>query len=706
MSSFNFSLSYPVLFFILAVLILSIGAILYYRRTVPELSPLFRYSLTALRGLALIIVLLILFEPVARIISTEKLNPVNLIFIDNSASMSVKEPKADRPEAANSVINVLKKSGLNNIFYLFGDASTVSSSPSFNAPVTDYGRMFNQISESKLNISSVTVISDGVITQGSGSFREIEKLAIPFYTVLIGDSVKKKDVRAERIITNDLIYAGVSTPVMVNISSTGFTNSEVRVQLYEENTLLAERTGVLDNDNLRIIFDYKPITPGEKKLTARIIPLKDEAYLNNNNQVVYVEVLSGKLKVFIIGGTPSSDISAIRNSLSADTNFTVLSGVHIGGSKYIPQDFSLRQLDSANILILAGFPANDTPQELINTVITLADKKNLPLLFMMSSNTDLNKLRLLMPYLPFEITGVNTGSTEVSGSVNTAEINHPILSNLTESAGWNWNSLPPVSQPAFNYKARAGSATLIYSTVRNVRTTVPLLTVMRLGARRTAAFSAENFWRWKLNQPGNNFLFDNFIISIVKWLNAADDKKQVKITPTKKLYSNGELVELIAEAYNQSFEPLSGANVNIEVKKRNGEKSSLTLEEIGNGIYEGKIEGLEPSDYTFKGSVMVNNSVIGTDSGRFNVGDLNIEMANPGTAPDYLKMLAAQTGGKFYYNTGIDGLVDVLKQKQNSSVREKTNTEEFDIWASNVLLILVIIFLGIEWFFRKREGMI
>ncbi|NUN10211.1 MAG: hypothetical protein HUU54_13645 [Ignavibacteriaceae bacterium] len=660
----------------------------------------------SLRGLVLIIVLLVLFEPVAKLISTEKINPVNLVFIDNSASMSVKEKDFNRPETVNTLLSELQGSGLNNVYYLFGERTAVSSSPAFNDPVTDFGGMFSEISSSKQNIASVTIISDGVITQGSESFRGLNKLSVPFYTVLIGDSVRKKDIKVDRITTNDLIYAGVSSPLIVNISASGYSNTDVKVQLFEENSLIGEQPGFITGGALRVRFDYRPTSPGEKKLAARVTPLRDEAYLNNNSMAAYVNVLSGKLKVFIIGGTPSSDISAISNSLTADTNFTVKAAVHIGNGRYIPKDFSIKQLDSANILVLSGFPAGDTPQELINAVITLADKKNTPVLFITGSSTDLIRLRTLMPYLPFEITGLNSGSSEVQGSVNGADVNHPVINNLTESAGWNWSALPPVTQPSFNYKPRAGSAVLLYSSIRNVRTQVPLFSVMRLGSKRSAAFSAENLWRWKLNQPGNNILFDNFMISIIKWLNAADDKKQVKITTTKKIYSSGESVEFVAEAYNQTFEPLSGASIGLEIKDRKGNKINLTLNELENGLYEGSLLEPEASDYTFRGTVTYGNSVIGADSGRFNVGDFSAELIDPGTNPDYMNRLATQTGGRFFYNNDTGGLTELLRQKQNSSVREKTNTEEYDIWASNILLILVIVFLGIEWFLRKREGMI
>ncbi len=704
--SINLSISYPALLYVLLLIILGIAGILYYRRTVPDLPRPLKITLTALRVLVLLIVLTVLFEPVARIIRREKLNPVNLVFIDNSKSLSINENGFNRPEITGRLLEELKNSGLNNTYYLFGAGVTNATSPQFKEPNTDFGLIFNQVTSSKQNIASVTVISDGVITRGSGSFRPVEKLNIPFYTVLVGDSIPKRDVRVDRIITNDLIYAGVSSPLFTDISAAGFEESEVRAMLYEENTLLEEKSGVINGGSVRVRFDYQPKSAGEKKLTVRVSPLRNEAYANNNSQTVYVNILSGKIKIAVIGGSPSSDISAISNSLSADTNFTVKSIIHIGNGKYIPKNFNLRDLDSSSILVLNSFPEKDTPQDLVVRVSEMISNRNTPFLLILSPVTDQNKLSSILPSLPVELSGTGITSTDVQAVVNGNELSHPVISGLSESAGWNWNSLPPLTQPAINFKPRAGSVTLLFSSVRNIRTSLPLFSVMRTGSKRSAMLTANNIWRWKLNQPGNNFLFDNFMVNTVKWLNAVDDRKQVKIFPVKKLFASGEPVEFVAEVYDESFNPLSGASVNVELRSSKGIKSNFSLTEIENGIYEGRAEELSPSDYTFKGVVTDGNTVIGTESGRFNIGDLDIEMVNPGTDPDYLKRLSTLTGGRSFYNDDTEGLIDLLRRKEAASVKEKTTVDEFDVWTSNFLLILVIVFLGVEWFLRKREGMI
>ncbi|HEX9971660.1 MAG TPA: hypothetical protein VGD14_06280, partial [bacterium] len=67
-----------------------------------------------------------------------------------------------------------------------------------------------------------------------------------------------------------------------------------------------------------------------------------------------------------------------------------------------------------------------------------------------------------------------------------------------------------------------------------------------------------------------------------------------------------------------------------------------------------------------------------------------------------LQQLALKTGGIFYTENNYANLDSVL----NFPSRKIVESREFELWNRIILLIAVIIFLSIEWFIRKRSGML
>jgi len=47
-----------------------------------------------------------------------------------------------------------------------------------------------------------------------------------------------------------------------------------------------------------------------------------------------------------------------------------------------------------------------------------------------------------------------------------------------------------------------------------------------------------------------------------------------------------------------------------------------------------------------------------------------------------------------------------LSDLNNKSSKEKIDTKEYSLWSNEFLMIAIILLFGIEWFVRKREGML
>jgi hypothetical protein len=98
--------------------------------------------------------------------------------------------------------------------------------------------------------------------------------------------------------------------------------------------------------------------------------------------------------------------------------------------------------------------------------------------------------------------------------------------------------------------------------------------------------------------------------------------------------------------------------------------------------------------------------LIGRDDGRFNVGEFNVEFAEPRMRNDILRELAARTGGKFYTVSNAGSLMDDIRNNPRFAPREITTKADFELWNAWPLLALALTAFAIEWFMRKRAGML
>ncbi len=709
----NLSFSFSPLFFFTALLLLGAYTVYVYRYTVPAISTSKKIFLAALRTFALLLLLFVIFEPILTLTKKTILEPVNLIFVDNSRSIQIK----DGTHREESVDNFLKEADANDLFgnsklYSFGNNIENVSTDSiakinFSEGSTNFSKIFNYVKEDKNNISSVIIISDGVITDGTNPLYTAEKLNIPVFTVGVGDTTKHKDIDLRNVLYNEYIYAQTPTIIQATILNNGFGNQSVNVSFYE-NDILVEQKGIkLSEDGVQNIdFNYTPQNGGEKKLTINISNLNGEFTAANNKKIFYVNVLSNKIKVLLISGAPSPDLSFIKNTMREDKNLSVNTITQIGQNNFLEKNSRKVLIDSAQILFLIGFPTSETPNELLNELYDAVYNKSKPFFITLSGQIDFSKLRQFQSELPFIANNPSSNFTEVQPNISPSELNNPLIQNNAQNPIDAWNNLPPVSQPGADYKSKPEDEVISTVKINNIPINSPLIVTRKLGSKRSIAVLAMDIWRWKLQTADDHLnLFDNFILNSVKWLNTSEKQKQVTIKTSKKNYSSGENIDFTGQVYDETFNPVSDAEVKVQV---NGEKDNynLILNSAGNGLYEGSLQINKAGNYRFSGEASQNGAKLGTDAGKFNVGEVDIEMINPQMNYEFLSSLSRETGGKFFNSSNDNQLFNLIKNLNKRASKEKTNVNEIKLWSNEWLMALAILLFALEWFFRKRAGML
>ena len=697
--------------FFLLILILFGYSWYIYRYTLPQVTKNKRFLLTGLRAAAAGLLLFLIFEPLLIVKGEKIIKPRTLVFVDNSHSISIKDG-SEREKSINTAAKYIAKE-------LKGDADFISFGSNthnlnkdnldflhFQEPSTNFEKIFTTLSKAE-NVSSVIILSDGVITDGENPVFTAEKLHIPVFTYGVGDTTDKNDIEIKNVIHNDLLYLNTPSEISVTIGQNGFSGKPVNVILSEGGSVIEQKSIILNETGAQnVSFTYTPKVSGERKLAVTITPVKGEYTTANNRSVFFVNVRGSKIKVVIVSGAPSADLSFVKNTLEQNKNYLVRTVTQIEGSKFLEKYNVLQAIDSADIFYLIGFPNKETPEGIVNRVASKISNKNTPFFFVHNADVDINKLSPLKNELPFSVSKMSYDYIEVQPDIVEGKEKDPLLQSLSKNPVNEWDNLPPVLHLNAQISVKPESEVLSFIKVNNTKIKFPLIITRKLGSKRSVAILAKDIWKWKLQTASKeNNIFDEFTGNSIRWLNSADEKKQVRIKTSKKIYSKGETVEFSAQVYDDSFNPVADAEVKVKIKGEQ-EAREISLNSIGSGLYEGTLQTNKNGDFTYTGTASYNNKVLGADQGSFSIGDIDLEMVNPNMDKEFLNQLALQTSGRFYVRDGYKKLVDDINAVNAKKTKTKVEIKETKLWSDTYLLATVILIFASEWFIRKRYGML
>lgn len=696
---------------IFLLMLLGIYAWFSYRFTLPVVSKAKRYLLLSLRAIVVLLILFLMFEPVLSLFYETKLRPVHYVAVDRSASLSSGKDSAEKVNLMKEITQQFSsKTGDFNFRYIFFDGRAEFAEADqlgsllFTGNATDMEAVINTIPDDT-PAASLTILSDGIINKGGNPLTRADRLGYPVYTIGIGDTTRKKDVSIRGILHNEIVYSGSETKISITLNSFGFKGEALAVSLYEDNKLISSENVTLPGDGVTsALFSYKPETPGEKKITAEVTLLKGDEQPGNNKKVTYINVLSDKRKIHLIAGYPSSDVSFIRSALEADTSMKVTSLIQIAQGKYLEGNYSKADAEKADILFLINFPAAETSPQMLEDVRSILASKNTPFFILLPPFTDVQKLRTFTPYLPFEIIRAGSAKKEVLPHLSENYKLHSIIKAGAGSLPGSINGLPPVIQSDWVLRNKTGAIPLITIRQNNVALDDPMLTAMAIGKIRTVAFNGANLWRWKLN-TSEAFDFNNFITGTARWLSSAEERKLLTLKPVKKLFSENESVEISAELLDESLAALEGEEIKLVIYSPEVRREYI-MNELGRGLYETVTDQLPPGDYKYKATVDRNGRPYAADSGRINIGEIDFERSNLTADANFLSALAFYSGGKFFNGGDYNQVFAEYTRLDLKKAPVKSTVDEHRIWSNIYILMFIVLLLSIEWFMRKRAGML
>lgn len=684
-----------------------------YRITIPPVSTIRRTVLMALRWTSLSLVLLLLAEPVVRSLARSSEDPVVAVLFDTSRSLSLDvHPDIDHSAAVRLALDEVSEAadGANVETYRFGAAlerwaPVDADTGSFDGSRTDMAAALESVRSAYIGrpLRGVVLMSDGRYNTGGNPLYVAERYPVPIHTVIVGDTTAYRDLRIERVATNEVGYVDRELPVQVTLHAKGFADRVVVVSLSGPGIDPVDANVRFGEEETEVAVDLvvTPTSEGFHSLEAAVDVLAGERTGANNKVSFGVRVMERKLTILLIAAGPSPDVAAVREMLESDSDLEVEAYTQKSSSTWYEGSPPPKSLDRFDAIMLAGYPGRYAEPSVLDAV-TESDK---PVLFLLDRTTDLRLVRdRLERVLPASVRTVRSGFIEAAPVQSPVGRTHPILSLPGEI-----DRLPPVAYSSSRWEATPDARTLATVSVRGVVLDEPLLVVRTRSGTRSAAILGAGIWRWR-NVPTDladlDQVFPELVSNLLQWITTKSDDRPVRVKPVEELFDGTDAVQFTGEVYDESLDPVSDASLVLSVMDSTGATLEYHMETLGSGRYSKLLSRLPEGSYRYRAVAEVSGEPVGADSGHFAVGELSLEFLDTEADVDLMRNIARRSGGAFLHFGELRSLGERLSEAESLAPVVTENEVQLPLRRMVPFLFAIVALLSAEWVIRKRSGMV
>lgn len=727
MQSFSLELLSPRLWFWVVLLLpaLCLAFWTYFRLLAPLSRPA-RWTLWLLRGAAFFLVLFALWQPVATVAWKDSGKPALAVLIDRSGSTSLPGRGAGttRAEEISSLLPRIEES-LSDRYRVqwYGFNTTLQSMQPDSAlrpdgPTAIGGALEDVVLRaSSGSIAGIVLVSDGVSTVGRDPLRVASVSPVPIFTVPVGPSRPPQDLQVRRVETNPTAWKGERLPFRISLESTGLAGRRARVVLREQGveveSLELELLGGAGVEQ-DVTLETRPHGAG---LTLYEIEatVNGDSVLANNRRAVAVRVLERKTKVLVAADGLDWDFAFLRRALAADTTldyrFFVAEkpGAFRSGGSPDRLPATAAELSEHAAVILLWTTGHGFPSGFISSLGPFVRQGGG--LFVLggpaAGEVVPPELARILPATAGA--GPLSGRERASALTLTSEgLRHPALA-LREDPGEAAravSSLPPIWRGT-TLAPKAGARVLADFSTKSGAASAIVAGYHERG--RVLWFSARGLWRWQLTASGAGLpsdLLGQFALGLARWLAEPVDRERFQVHPTRRVYQSGESVAFEATLWDEGYQPVSGASVQLEVSPLDGAATPLSVPLSGSGEaggYEGTRPSLPPGAYRYRATARAveGGAPLGTTEGRFWVETMGPEFARPWADHQTMQEIAKRSGGLSIEMASLRDLAGKIPR----TLRSVGRIREIEIWNHWLLFVLFVALLSTEWFLRRRRGL-
>ncbi len=744
------------LLFIAALAAAGVWGWLYARRA-QEASAVRRALLIGCRFTALALLLWLLLGPSTLDHADSRTSPPTLnILLDTSASMA--QPDATLGDAASPRLDAVRDAWLDEPTLVKLRAVSQPRLFAFDAAVrgidttrltalqptggaTNLLDAVARLHAAPGSEAITLILSDGHDTRGGADRALLDRFAAtgrPIFAVPVGQVRDSVDLGVQAWAGSDFLFDGQQTTLTASLTQRGLAGRGVNLELFEGDRLLASREVTLDEASLRETFTVtaeaepgQTVTPRHYRLRATLAEdATPEAYLDNNTADVFVQVSRQRIRVALFEGRPYWDTQALARALAADPQVELTAVFQAAPQRTtIVRDPRAAVADHESLMPIDQATLNDFDVVILGRSCEaffggargamLADyvrQRGGALVLARGKPFDdsplgrdaLSRIESLLP--------VQWGQTTVRDlrlEVTQAGRGNPLLAfDEAGAADAVITRLPGMIAATRVQRERAASLVLLrQSTTGATEQGMAAVATQRVGGGRVLAVLTDGLWRWSLLPPAADEqagVYQVFWSRAIQWLATGGDflpGQEVSLTLDRLSAEPGQPVTAtVSTRYvtDDRFAP------QLRITGPRGQTTTIDLQRDGpqspnfRGVIEGQAVGVYQLALHDAGASAMLDPAAPMLS-RFAVADRSAERQDPSARPQVLRTLTDATGGLCLGLDEADRLVEHLQSVQVARQRDVEPRYDFARWP---VLAAVAGLLGLEWYLRRRVGLL
>jgi len=721
---------------------------LLYQRLARSVSKRWVFTLTALRMLAVLVLVLWVFKPV---LSFERRwiegGPV-LLLVDDSRSMSIPDSLGGETRLNVAKDLVWGAGGLFDELAAVSDLELAAFDTTIRpldaaagdgtlkaaGAATAIGSALESAAGAASPIpSAVVLISDGATNSGTEPAAIVSDLGLPVYTVGLGSTAdarrKMKDLGIVKVPHNQEVIVNNTVNIRVTVSCTGLDASAADVftvvMEHDDDVVATTSFSPGSSGTQEVKLSFVPGEVGLKQYRLSIPVLPDELITTNNEKSLIINVTNPDIRILYVEGAVRPEFKFLRKTLASDPNVTLTSALlttaqrfyvqGAAGSVDLTQGLPNRPADwkAFDVIILGDIPASQFDE---SQLAGLADFVSAgggllalggPHAFGAGGYND----TLVEAAMPL-VMGAASGYSAVSFRMALAETGkrHPIFEGCDEiiSRGGRVGTLSGANT---FLRAKPGAEVLATNPLVSQQDgPAAVVAVQNYGKGRSMIFGADSSWKWLLGSTSTRTetTYCKFWGQALRWLAARQfeptDSSGPALWTDRMEYVAGDEVLIEARVVAPTGGKVRTTRAVAQVTAPSGAREEYALAPLAMSEtrFKGTFEPAEAGVYKAVLRADTDDGMIQSEPVSFAVEPTAGEMEDFDLDEGLLKAVAAATG--WTYHTALDAkdIPDEIVRRQ----AEQTSTLQLDPWEKPsvyVLFLLFVTFASAEWFLRKRK---
>lgn len=612
--------------------------------------------------------------------SLEKPNLV--ILADNSSSVS--ESGVVTKNFVSGLPNTNDISEKFNIdSYKFGSDLAPLDSLTFKEKNTNIYKSLSSLKDVYAREQTVTVVlSDGNQTIGQDYSYFKADLQNTIYTVVLGDTTKYRDLSVGPVLTNKYAFLNNRFPLETYISYQGNTPVAATVSITINDQVVYRENIKLDyaNNLKSITTQIDANTVGVKNIQVRVTTLPEERNTANNSRRTTLEVIDEKTKIALVSDLLHPDLGTLKKSIESNEQRSV---------SIFKSNVPTTTLEGMDLLIFYQ------PTVRFRNSMAFAKRMNANSFIITGTHTDYSFLNEMN--VGFDIEN-GYPEQEVFGLLNNGFSKYDI-------SNFDLTDFPPLLSDAGPLLFQQSYEALLGTQIRGLDMQEPLWAVWETNARKQSLLKGEGLWKWRMQTYRNtgDFLnFDEFIGNLIRYLTSSKNTARLNVD-YEKVYDGSSNVFIRATYFDEAFLFDPNAKINITVTNTKTNESSTIPMVLKNSYFEADLTNLLPGEYSFNVTVVNEQNV---ENGTFSISEFDMENQFVSSNVNKLKQLATNSGGKNYYPSQLDVLLQDLATNDAYVPTEKKIENVVSLIDFKILLSIIAFAFAAEWFIRKYNGLI